>query len=599
MGYRDQSGVWHDTLGDPGFVNQNTGNDNQFASNTGFVGSFTAQQPGPGGQGPGAGPQAGDLPWGNVQRQSAFWYGGDRGVAPAEESRYAGLAAAADARTGPQMNLANYNRDMSRQATDEQNANYALSRYQGLIDGSTVSPAQQQLAQGQAAGLAAAQSGVASARGGGNALVAAQAAGADAGARLTGAYGAAQGQLRAREAMGALQGYGDVSSQRRAQDLSAEQQAANMGYQQAQLESGQRGLNDQRAIANEQARQKVFSDQYAARQAGEAANAGVYQQNAQRRQKAAEDDTSQRNALLTGTLGAITGAASTVSDVRAKKDIVPAGPEVDAAMEQMSPYGYRYKQPEKHGAGPQVGPMAQDLAATPAGRTAVVEMPDGKLALDAAGSTKLSLAGIARLHDRVSQLEAQRDPLQAHAVDLSYMAPEEMALYKDARARMAVGQGTPEDAAFLVDAKKRGAPVAMGQLNRPQPAADRPPDYGYLGADYLRAHPELKGQLDRRGLTTEQRVAVGQDKAPDYSHLKPEYLRAHPELRGQLLESSLSPEQRAAFAPAPQAAPPAPEPTLGGRLADIARRAKDYGGTIVTGGLPSLFADRPIASRGQ
>src|SRR5678815_3633309 len=196
MGYRDSNGVWHDEdYKDPSGINNDPGNRSQFSGNTGFTGAYT---PGNGSA------QPGDQPQNYILRPNSFNYGGTPGGAQAEEARYAGLAGAAQARTGPQMNLGNYNADMGLQARSGAAQDYGLSRYQGLIDGSYVSPAQQQLAQGRDVGLAQAASGVAGARGGGNALVAAQGAGADAGARLTGAYNSQFGQLRAREAMGAI-----------------------------------------------------------------------------------------------------------------------------------------------------------------------------------------------------------------------------------------------------------------------------------------------------------------------------------------------------------------------------------------------------------
>jgi hypothetical protein len=91
------------------------------------------------------------------------------------------------------------------------------------------------------------------------------------------------------------------------------------------------------------------------------------------------------------------------SDIRAKKDIVrsdapaldfaragsmvsPKAPDLEAldAVAASPGYGYTYEDPGAPGAAPgrQYGPMAQELASTPAGATAVTKGKDGKLAID-------------------------------------------------------------------------------------------------------------------------------------------------------------------------------------------------------------------------
>jgi hypothetical protein len=67
-------------------------------------------------------------------------------------------------------------------------------------------------------------------------------------------------------------------------------------------------------------------------------------------------------------------------------------------------YNYRYKDPNQPGAAPgnQYGPMAQNLAATPAGATAVHEGPDGKLRID---PNRLSLVNTSAISSQQRQLD--------------------------------------------------------------------------------------------------------------------------------------------------------------------------------------------------
>lgn len=125
---------------------------------------------------------------------------------------------------------------------------------------------------------------------------------------------------------------------------------------------------------------------------------------------------------------ALAGAAALASDVRSKKDIVktdvpaldfaragsmvsPKAPDFEAldAVAASPGYGYMYQDPSAPGAaeGQQYGPMAQDLAATPAGRTAVVEMDDGKLGIDPARLTTLNTSALSAQQRELDLLKQQ------------------------------------------------------------------------------------------------------------------------------------------------------------------------------------------------
>lgn len=377
---------------------------------------------------------------------NAFEYGGHAGGAQEAVDQYRGLAGAADARGPIQANLGTFNADWGRAAANEANQGYLASRYAGILNGSVTTPAQTQLAQGQSAGLAQIGSRVASARGGGSALASAQAAGSDAGAATTGAYQGALRQLQAREQMGAIQGLGQVASQQREQDMQRTGMLGQNAYQQAALAGQSQGLNDQRNINYEGMAGQVYQDQTKNQQEAERANQGWIDG---ARKQAMDNDARNdaTNAKVYGGMASLGGAILALSDVRAKTDIQPAGRQVDQMMGAMSPYGYRYKQPERHGQGEQVGPMAQDLAATPAGRTAVVPTKEG-LAIDGKQATKLSLAGIARLDERLRKLEGG-GPVQDRT-------PEELDEYAAAQQRLRAGPVRDADLRYVAAYEQPG-----------------------------------------------------------------------------------------------------------------------------------------------
>jgi len=130
------------------------------------------------------------------------------------------------------------------------------------------------------------------------------------------------------------------------------------------------------------------------------------------------------------------------SDIRAKKDITRSddpgldfaravGPELRQpdtealdAVANAPGYSYRYRNPSAQGSAPgdQYGPMAQDLASTPAGRTAVKEGPDGKLAVDTGRLTLVNTSAISAQQRQMDELERQIAAFSAQP-GASYPAP--------------------------------------------------------------------------------------------------------------------------------------------------------------------------------
>jgi len=506
MGYYDPDGRYHPEAFDQPQTNNVGSNDDQFKpgelGGTDY-GAGDSRKPAYEGSGFTPNPRIGvdNRPWTDLYSVSSTEYGGHAGGAEEEQNRYAGLAGAADNRAAPQADLSAFNQDtgfgsqgMNHYRTvqgglarrPDPNAlagsgyqDWAANYYKGVLAGNQT-PAQLQMQQGMRAGLGQTASQVAGARGGGNALAAAQSAGADAGARQTGAYQGGLARLRAQEYAGAVRGLGDVASQRRQQDLQASGMQADAAFKQAQLEAQQRAANDARNIDLERQRRDVFQNQLAGQQFGEKTQLQTENEQAQANERAEQKRQEQKERDI----NTIVSTGSTVlgfakgSDVRLKKDIKPADMQVDAAMDQMTPYGYHYKQPGKYGKGEQVGPMAQDLAATPAGRTAVTKLPDGKLGIDVGQGTKLSLAGIARLNERMRQLEANHPVAVPQARDFA-----------------GAGAGGMLSGAYhanpnLVHDVAKDAAVDSAGLSG-------------MGVDVLRRHPELARELatDSQGIS--------------------------------------------------------------------------------------------------
>ena len=80
------------------------------------------------------------------------------------------------------------------------------------------------------------------------------------------------------------------------------------------------------------------------------------------------------------------------------------------AVEAAPGYSYDYIEPDKYGYGRKFGPMAQDLASTPAGASTVVPMPNGKLGVD---TGRLALVNTAALHTHQQELKKLRSDIDA------------------------------------------------------------------------------------------------------------------------------------------------------------------------------------------
>lgn len=101
------------------------------------------------------------------------------------------------------------------------------------------------------------------------------------------------------------------------------------------------------------------------------------------------------------------------SDEREKTDLRPA-----------RGYSYEYKDPERHGRGRFIGPMAQDLMKTPAGKAAVVRQPDGSLGVD---TGRLSLTNTSAIGEQQRRADEQEERLTALERLLRHQPDERLA----------------------------------------------------------------------------------------------------------------------------------------------------------------------------
>ena len=141
--------------------------------------------------------------------------------------------------------------------------------------------------------------------------------------------------------------------------------------------------------------QAQFNAEILARQA--AADKGVAMQSS----AAAGQQIGQAAAAIAGTI------ASAASDVRVKTNIEDGALALGAFLDALGTYKYRYAEPQKHGAGVFVSPMAQEIEATDLGRHLVSEAPDGTKIVDYGKALGLMLALLVDTHRRLSKLEGK------------------------------------------------------------------------------------------------------------------------------------------------------------------------------------------------
>lgn len=183
---------------------------------------------------------------------------------------------------------------------------------------------------------------------------------------------------------------------------------------------GQAQLNQQTGLANQEAQLKAMGLNDAAissllgmrfgmeqnQNAAMQEWAKQYQQNEQFKAKMASDEEEAAAKRRGGFFSAI-GSAFALSDEREKGDVVPGGKSVRRFLDDLDVHAYEYKDPDAPGAGHGtfVSPMAQEIEATPLGKGAVVDGPEGRKMVDYGKLSGAMLGGLVDMHDRLKHIE--------------------------------------------------------------------------------------------------------------------------------------------------------------------------------------------------
>jgi hypothetical protein len=193
---------------------------------------------------------------------------------------------------------------------------------------------------------------------------------------------AAEAQAQRGQQMAALQSAGTMYGQAGQFQQNAYQGQANIANSINQQNAGMAGIYGQAAMSN-------------------ASNALGY--NAQKQQQDQFDDS--RMDKYIGGAASAAGSMLAMSDIRAKTNIQPAGGDISSAFGNLSGSSYGYTNPAL-GQGTHYGPMAQELAQTPAGASAVVPTQNG-LAVDAGRLAMMNASETGQQRRELDALKSQ------------------------------------------------------------------------------------------------------------------------------------------------------------------------------------------------
>lgn len=167
-------------------------------------------------------------------------------------------------------------------------------------------------------------------------------------------------------------------------------------------------------------------------------------------------------------------------------------PEPRSPFEPLSASAYYYKDPNAPGAesGQHFGPMAQELEKTPAGRSVVRQMPDGKKGIDTGRLALLNASETAQQRREIDALKNER-AANVKAAESALRAPSYLALKRSndrkealLRSIASIGQTTQRALARPVyyPAPQQAAPVIAPVVAYRAPAPPQPmalPQQGY------------------------------------------------------------------------------------------------------------------------
>jgi len=104
--------------------------------------------------------------------------------------------------------------------------------------------------------------------------------------------------------------------------------------------------------------------------------------------------------------------APTVSDKNSKTNVKSGKDETDKLLDNLKPYKYNYKEPDKDGKGTFVSAMAQDLEkAGPIGKSAVLDTPRGKM-VDNGRLVATMLPAVAMHHQDIKKMSKAIEDLK-------------------------------------------------------------------------------------------------------------------------------------------------------------------------------------------
>ena len=296
--------------------------------------------------------------------------------------------------------------DQAQFAADQAQQQASLAQLWAQANGQGPNPAAAQMAAGQQQAAVQNISQAKSALPGAAGALAARAAQT---ANATGSINNANAtaQVNAQQRAAALQQYNQAAQQyaQGAQQNQGTQQQFGMAYGQMQ---GQQNAENAQNQANWQ--QMAQQAQYAQLQSDTNQITGQMNVGTQEAQ-AANAANAAFNSQLTGAGISGVAALALLSDEDLKEDIHDEGSLADQFMGHLHPYTFKYKNPQDEpslsgSGGRYLGVMAQDVERAPGGDQIVMDTPRGKM-LQGAPSIGAALAGVGRLHERVSQLEKE------------------------------------------------------------------------------------------------------------------------------------------------------------------------------------------------
>jgi len=225
--------------------------------------------------------------------------------------------------------------------------------------------------------------------------------------RMNQGAGQRAAELGIQERNAAANALGAVAGQGRAQDLGLNQFNAGQRQQNSQFNVGanlqQTGLNDQ-AASN--ARQQELANA----QLQQTGSMGYEQNNTSRYgiDKGVAPEPSKLDQI-----GSMVAAAAPfmASDERAKTSAgAPPDGDLDSLIGRLKTEAFAYKEPERHGAGPRLGVMAQDVERGGRLGRELVSEQQGTKVIDVPKAVGTSLGLIGRLGERLAALEAASAP---------------------------------------------------------------------------------------------------------------------------------------------------------------------------------------------